>query len=78
LAYAGGGSAGFCQRQTCEPGSHLGSRVRTRCIFRGFYQAIIGPKDRQKFNRKFSVTFFDLIFINECQRGSSVENSAWR
>lgn len=31
LAYAGGGSAGFRQRQTCEPGSHLGSRVRTRC-----------------------------------------------
>jgi hypothetical protein len=31
LAYAGGGSAGCSQRQTCEPGSHLGSRVRTRC-----------------------------------------------
>ena len=30
-AYAGGGSAGIRQRQTCEPGSHLGSRVRTRC-----------------------------------------------
>ena len=30
-AYAGGGSAGFRPRQTCEPGSHLGSRVRTRC-----------------------------------------------
>lgn len=24
LAYAGGGSAGFRQRQMCEPGSHLG------------------------------------------------------
>ncbi len=27
----GGKGAGVRQRQTCEPGSHLGSRVRTRC-----------------------------------------------
>jgi hypothetical protein len=29
-AYAGGGCVGFRQRQTCEPGSDLGSRVRIR------------------------------------------------
>lgn len=47
-------------------------------IYLGLYQAITGPEDRQKLYREFSPTFFDLIVIDECHRGSAAEDSAWR
>lgn len=47
-------------------------------VYLGLYQAITGPEDRQKLFREFSQTFFDLIVIDECHRGSSGEDSAWR
>lgn len=47
-------------------------------VYLGLYQAITGPEDRQKLFREFSQTFFDLIVIDECHRGSSAEDSAWR
>ena len=37
-----------------------------------------GPEERQKIYREFSPTFFDLIVIDECHRGSAAEDSAWR
>jgi type I restriction enzyme, R subunit len=47
-------------------------------IYLGLYQAITGPEDRQKLFREFSPTFFDLIVIDECHRGSAADDSAWR
>ncbi len=47
-------------------------------IYLGLYQAITGPEERQKIYREFSPTFFDLIVIDECHRGSAAEDSAWR
>jgi type I restriction enzyme R subunit len=47
-------------------------------VYLGLYQAITGPKDRQKLFREFSPGFFDLIVIDECHRGSADEDSAWR
>jgi type I restriction enzyme R subunit len=47
-------------------------------IYLGLYQAITGPDERQKLFREFSPTFFDLIVIDECHRGSAAEDSAWR
>ena len=41
-------------------------------------QAITGPEDSQKIFREFSPTFFDLIVIDECHRGSAAEDAAWR
>ena len=47
-------------------------------IYLGLYQAITGPEDSQKIFRELSPTFFDLIVIDECHRGSAAEDSAWR
>ena len=47
-------------------------------IYLGLYQAITGPEERQKIFREFSPSFFDLIVIDECHRGSAAEDSAWR
>ncbi|NUB11896.1 DEAD/DEAH box helicase [Azospirillum brasilense] len=47
-------------------------------VYLGLYQAITGPEERQKLFREFSPSFFDLIVIDECHRGSAAEDSAWR
>ncbi|MDB5407731.1 MAG: box helicase [Rhodospirillales bacterium] len=47
-------------------------------VYLGLYQAITGPEERQKLFREFSPSFFDLIVIDECHRGSAAEDAAWR
>ncbi len=47
-------------------------------IYLGLYQAITGPEEHQKIFREFSPTFFDLIVVDECHRGSAAADSAWR
>ena len=47
-------------------------------VYLSLYQAITGPEDDQKIFRQFSRTFFDLIVIDECHRGSAAEDAAWR
>ena len=47
-------------------------------VYLSLYQAITGPEDSRKIFRKFSPTFFDLIVIDECHRGSAAEDAAWR
>ena len=47
-------------------------------VYLSLYQAITGPEDQQKIFREFSPTFFDLIVIDECHRGSAAEDAAWR
>ena len=47
-------------------------------VYLSLYQAITGPEDSQKIFREFSPTFFDLIVVDECHRGSAAEDAAWR
>ena len=47
-------------------------------VYLSLYQAITGPEEHQKIFREFSPTFFDLIVVDECHRGSAAEDSAWR
>lgn len=47
-------------------------------IYLGLYQAITGPEERQKLFKEFSPSFFDLIVIDECHRGSAADDAAWR
>lgn len=47
-------------------------------IYLGLYQAITGPEEKDKLFREFSPTFFDLIVIDECHRGSAADDAAWR
>ena len=47
-------------------------------VYLSLYQAITGPEDHQKIFRQFSRTFFDLIVIDECHRGSAAEDATWR
>jgi type I restriction enzyme, R subunit len=42
------------------------------------YQALTGPYESDKIFRSVSRDFFDLIVVDECHRGSAVEDSAWR
>lgn len=47
-------------------------------IYLGLYQALTGPAEEDKIFKSVSRDFFDLIVIDECHRGSSSEDSAWR
>ncbi len=47
-------------------------------VYLSLYQAITGPKEHNKIFRRFSPGFFDLIVVDECHRGSSADDSAWR
>lgn len=46
-------------------------------IFLALYQQLSGTDNLEVF-KQFSPDFFDLIVIDECHRGSSKDNSAWR
>ncbi len=62
-----------------DDGSSENRRIDTAYeIYLGLYQAITGPEEHQKVFRELSPTFFDLIVIDECHRGSAAEDSAWR
>ena len=47
-------------------------------IYLALYQAITGIEEYKKIYKKFSPSFFDLIVIDECHRGSAAEDSEWR
>jgi type I restriction enzyme, R subunit len=47
-------------------------------IHLGLYQALTGPDEADKIFKNVSRSFFDLIVIDECHRGSAAEDSAWR
>jgi len=53
-------------------------------VYVALYQGLAGGPDseaeeeKKKLFQEFSPDFFDLIIVDECHRGSSNENSAWR
>lgn len=47
-------------------------------IYLSLYQAVTGTEEAQNIYKQFSPTFFDLIVIDECHRGSADADSAWR
>ncbi len=47
-------------------------------VYLALYQAVSGTEDELNIYKQFSPDFFDLIFVDECHRGSAAENSAWR
>jgi type I restriction enzyme R subunit len=47
-------------------------------IYLSLYQAVTGNDEEKNIYKQFSPTFFDLVIIDECHRGSAKEDSAWR
>jgi type I restriction enzyme, R subunit len=47
-------------------------------VYLALYQAVSGTKEVMNVYKQFSRDFFDLIFVDECHRGSAAEDSAWR
>jgi type I restriction enzyme R subunit len=47
-------------------------------IYLSLYQAVTGSEEERNIYKQFTPTFFDLIVIDECHRGSAAEDSNWR
>ncbi|QZT38261.1 DEAD/DEAH box helicase family protein [Halosquirtibacter xylanolyticus] len=47
-------------------------------IYFALYQGLVGNEDQEDAYLNFSPSFFDLVIIDECHRGSASEASAWR
>lgn len=47
-------------------------------VYLALYQAVTGSEEEKNVYKQFSRTFFDLVVIDECHRGSAREDSAWR
>ena len=47
-------------------------------IYLALYQAVTGKEEWKQIYRQFPADFFDLIVVDECHRGSAVDDSAWR
>jgi type I restriction enzyme R subunit len=47
-------------------------------IYLALYQAVTGKEEWKQIYRQFPADFFDLVVIDECHRGSAVDDSAWR
>jgi type I restriction enzyme, R subunit len=47
-------------------------------VYIALYQAVDGKEESKKIFKQFPPTFFDVIIVDECHRGSAAEDSAWR
>ena len=47
-------------------------------IYLALYQAVSGNEEFANIYKDFSPTFFDLVIVDECHRGSAAEDSNWR
>ncbi|MDP3228754.1 MAG: DEAD/DEAH box helicase family protein [Acidovorax sp.] len=71
-------------QQDFAPFGELMHKVTSREVKRNYeiylalYQAVTGKEEWKQIYRQFPADFFDLIVIDECHRGSAVDNSAWR
>jgi len=55
-----------------------GEAVKSREIYFAIYQAIAQDERRPGLYREYAPSFFDLIIVDECHRGSARADSAWR
>lgn len=91
IAAAKEGGADFVAHSCC--GNEAGTLDRRYChwrkqnwkpkvdksyeIFLALYQGLTGEGDKEIF-KQFSPSFFDLVIVDECHRGSAKADSAWR
>ncbi len=47
-------------------------------VYLALYQAVSGEDDLKNIYKQFSPSFFDLIIVDECHRGSAKADSQWR
>ncbi|MEK6815999.1 MAG: DEAD/DEAH box helicase family protein, partial [Nanoarchaeota archaeon] len=47
-------------------------------IYLSLYQAVSSPEEEKNIYKQFSPNFFDLIVVDECHRGSAIDDSNWR
>ena len=47
-------------------------------IYLALYQGLTNYDEDKDAYREFTPTFFDLIVVDECHRGSAADDSAWR
>ncbi|RJP86273.1 MAG: DEAD/DEAH box helicase [Desulfobacteraceae bacterium] len=47
-------------------------------IYLGLYQGLTNANDMEDAYKDFSLSFFDLVIVDECHRGSAADDSAWR
>jgi len=47
-------------------------------IYLSLYQAVSSPDEEKNIYKQFSPNFFDLIVVDECHRGSAIDDSNWR
>lgn len=47
-------------------------------VYLALYQGLTGSEDASNIYKQFTRDFFDLIVVDECHRGSSRDDSAWR
>lgn len=72
------------QNQDFKPFKSVMTKIKNRKIdtsyevYLGLYQAITGPEEKDKIFKSLPPSFFDLIVIDECHRGSAKEDSQWR
>lgn len=52
--------------------------ITSHQVYFSLYQQLIGDDDREHFSELFDKSFFDLIIVDECHRGSAKEDSKWR
>lgn len=55
-----------------------GRAVKSREMYFALYQALANPGDGPNLYEKYPPDFFDLIFVDECHRGSARDESSWR
>jgi type I restriction enzyme R subunit len=55
-----------------------GEAVKSRDVYFATYQAIAKDERRPGLFREYSENFFDLIIVDECHRGSALDENNWR
>ncbi|WP_295441183.1 EcoAI/FtnUII family type I restriction enzme subunit R [uncultured Thiodictyon sp.] len=67
-----------------KPFGQAMTKITNRTVDKAFevylclYQAVTGTEEEQNIYKQFSPDFFDLVFVDECHRGSAADDAAWR
>lgn len=67
-----------------KPFGQAMTKITNRTVDKAFeiylclYQAVTGTEEEKNIYKQFSPTFFDLVVVDECHRGSADEDAAWR